>query len=73
MNSLNFVVTVALIKIVRTGSAANINTECQRNFNFLPVRPVKFLQPFTASENAFFNNIKQLDFHERRYFCKFDT
>ena len=53
------------MKIFRTGSAANI-TECQRNFNFLPVkqllkiRTAKFLQRFAASENALcllFNNV----------------
>lgn len=65
INSLNFTVTRALMKIFRTGSAANI-TECQRNFNFLPVkqllkiRTAKFLQRFAASENALcllFNNV----------------
>ena len=56
INSLDFTITRALMKIFGTGSAANI-ADYQRIFNFLPgkhqikIRTAKFLQRFTASEN----------------------
>jgi len=46
-----------ILTIFRTGSPVVVG-ECQRNFNFLPIkaqltiRTAKFLQSFTASENT---------------------
>lgn len=54
--SFDFVVNRIFMKIFRTGSIAVVE-ECQRFFNFLPVRHqieikiAKFLQKFTASDN----------------------
>ena len=56
-HSLEFALTRLFMKIFRTGSAA-IVVECQRAFNFLPIklqiiiRTAKFLQRFIASENS---------------------
>ena len=54
--SLEFTLTRVLMKIFCT-SSAHIITECQRHFNFLPVklqltiRTAKFLKVFVASQN----------------------
>jgi hypothetical protein len=56
-HSLEFTLTRLFMKIFRTGSPAVV-AECQRNFNFLPIklqltiRTAKFLQTFAASENS---------------------
>ena len=55
-HSLDFTVTRVFMKMFRTGSPGIVE-ECQRFFNFLPVRfrteikTAKFLQKFAASEN----------------------
>ena len=55
--SLEFAMTRLFMKIFRTGSAS-IVVECQRSFNFIPIklqisiRTAKFLQRFVASENS---------------------
>jgi len=55
--SLEFSITRLFMKIFRTGSPIVVG-ECQRNFNFLPVktqlavRTARFLRSFAASENA---------------------
>ena len=55
-SSLDFAVTRLFMKILRTGSA-QIVTECQKFYNFLPVsyridvRTVRFLDRFISSEN----------------------
>jgi len=52
---LEFTITRSLIKLFRTGSA-NVVTDCQKQFKFLPVsylidiRTTKFLEKFTSSE-----------------------
>ena len=57
INSLQFVITRALMKVFRTGSAAVIK-DCCAFFNILPlkqtvaIRTVKFLQDFIVSDNA---------------------
>ena len=54
--SLEFIIIRSLIKLFRTGSA-NVVTDCQKHFKFLPVsylidiRTTKFLEKFTSSEN----------------------
>jgi len=51
------------MNIFRTGSPVVVG-ECQRNFNFLPIkaqlaiRTAKFLQSFTASENTLMSDIQ---------------
>jgi len=54
--SLGFTVTRSFMKLFRTGSA-NVVTDCQKQFKFLPVnylidiRTTKFLEKLTSSEN----------------------
>jgi hypothetical protein len=54
--SLEFAMTRLFMKIFRTGSAS-IVVECQRSFNFIPIKlqissTAKFLQRFVTSENS---------------------